>query len=378
MALGLVFLVLLALGCWRRRQRKRRALETRAFARQKNLDVRMGWGRRLVRWGERLFGHDLGKRALGLGDKKTRGRGMEMEMEMDAGMREGPIALRGGGDLEEGRGGRERGSRASRDMDTILDAYGYRDYDDDDDAHPHSHHLATSPHATRQTFASRALERERDLNRLSGASLYTEITGQARRTADVRQPVRERGVLLAGGGSSREKDKTDLSVGARDLDVPRPRPNLQSRFSSSTYSFGSSSHSRSSSRSRRERENRDRTPTPAEEYALSILDTRFKDENAERAVRVVHPNASSSEPDYGLLGELSAAHYPQPAAAPAPAPAPFYPALMTTYQQAPQTQTQTQTQYTFDNPPPRGQFWLRPTNTGDSAESKKSKNPFLR
>lgn len=377
MALGLVFLVLLALGCWRRRQRKRRALETRAFARQKNLDVRMGWGRRLVRWGERLFGHDLGKRALGLGDKKTRGRGMEMEMEMDAGMREGPIALRGGGDLEEGRGGRE--SRASRDMDTILDAYGYRDYDDDD-AHPHSHHLATSPHATRQTFASRALERERDLNRLSGASLYTEITGQARRTADVRQPVRERGVLLAAGRSSRErsreKDKTDLSLGARDLDVPRPRQNLQSRFSGSTYSFGSSSHSRSSSRSRRERENRDRTPTPAEEYALSILDTRFKDENAERAVRVVHPNANSSEPDYSLLGELSAAHYPQPAPAPAPAPAPFYPALTTTYQQAPQTQTQTQ--YTFDNPPPRGQFWLRPTNTGDSAESKKSKNPFLR
>lgn len=373
MALGLVFLVLLALGYWRRRQRKRRALETRAFARQKNLDVRMGWGRRLVRWGERLFGHDLGKRALRLGEKKTRGRGMEMEM--DAGMREGPIALRGG-DLEEGRGGREQGSRASRDMDTILDAYGYRDYDDDD-AHPHSHHLATSPQATRQTFASRALERERDLNRLSGASLYTEITGQARRTADVRQPVRERGVLLA--GSSREKDKTDLSVGARDLDVPRQRQNLQSRFSGSTYSFGSSSHSRSSSRSRREREreNRDRTPTPAEEYALSILDTRFKDENAERAVRVVHPN--SSEPDYGLLGELSAAHYPQPAPIPAPAPAPFYPAMTTTYQVQPQIQTtQPQQQYTFDNPPPRGQFWLRPAHTGDSTESKKSKNPFLR
>lgn len=370
MALGLVFLVLLALGCWRRRQRKRRALETRAFARQKNLDVRMGWGRRLVRWGERLFGHDLGKRALRLGDKKTRGRGMEMEM--DAGMREGPIALRGG-DLEEGRGGRVHGSRASRDMDTILDAYGYSDYDDDD-AHPHSHHLATSPHATRQTFAAITMERERDLNRLSGASLYTEITGQARRTADVRQPVRERGVLLA--GSSREKDKTDLSVGARDLDVPRQRQNLQSRFSGSTYSFGSSSHSRSSSRSRRERENRERTPTPAEEYALSILDTRFKDENAERAVRVVHPNSNSSEPDYGLLGELSAAHYPQPAPAPAPAPAPFHPALATTYQQAPQSQTQLQ--YTFDNPPPRGQFWLRPAHTGDSTESKKSKNPFLR
>lgn len=46
-----------------------------------------------------------------------------------------------------------------------------------------------------------------------------------------------------------------------------------------------------------------------EQHALSILNTRFKDENA---VRIVHPNLNSNvgfgEPSYGLLGELSATH----------------------------------------------------------------------
>lgn len=49
-----------------------------------------------------------------------------------------------------------------------------------------------------------------------------------------------------------------------------------------------------------------------EQHALSILNTRFKDENA---VRIVHPNLNSNfdfgKFSYGLLGELSATHSPQ-------------------------------------------------------------------
>lgn len=46
-----------------------------------------------------------------------------------------------------------------------------------------------------------------------------------------RKPVRQKdGPVLTVGGAGREKDKTDLSVGARDLNVPPPCQSLPSRF----------------------------------------------------------------------------------------------------------------------------------------------------
>ena len=57
MALGCAFIFVVILMLWRRHARKRRAKATAMFAAAKNLDKRGGWRWRLIRFGERLFGH---------------------------------------------------------------------------------------------------------------------------------------------------------------------------------------------------------------------------------------------------------------------------------------------------------------------------------
>ena len=65
MALGCAFIILVLLLCWRRQARKRRLAATQEFARQKQLDRPKTWRERVIRFGERLFGHSIGERALG-------------------------------------------------------------------------------------------------------------------------------------------------------------------------------------------------------------------------------------------------------------------------------------------------------------------------
>lgn len=55
--LGCAFIIIMILWFWRRRARIRRALGTRIFAREKNIDDPHGWRWRLFQFGERLFGH---------------------------------------------------------------------------------------------------------------------------------------------------------------------------------------------------------------------------------------------------------------------------------------------------------------------------------
>ncbi|THV06947.1 hypothetical protein K435DRAFT_772951 [Dendrothele bispora CBS 962.96] len=57
MTLGCAFIFLVILLWWRRRARKRRAQKTKQFAVARGLDGRKGWVERLVRFGEKLFGH---------------------------------------------------------------------------------------------------------------------------------------------------------------------------------------------------------------------------------------------------------------------------------------------------------------------------------
>ncbi|KAJ4493962.1 insulin-like growth factor binding protein [Lentinula edodes] len=63
MALGCAFIFLAVIWCWRRMARKQRAKRTKAFAQAKNIDQSTSWRRRLVRFGEKLFGHRASKRA---------------------------------------------------------------------------------------------------------------------------------------------------------------------------------------------------------------------------------------------------------------------------------------------------------------------------
>ncbi|KAH8103185.1 hypothetical protein DFH11DRAFT_1735039 [Phellopilus nigrolimitatus] len=258
MALGCAFIILLLVMCWRRRARKRRAMRTQEFAKQKRLDDKLSWRERVVRFGERLFGHSIGERALG-----SRSRGMT-----------GSIALRevDGDKIDKMREVEE--ARHDRDMDKILDGYAYSRYEDSRHSRAlsrnntydkRSRYLA-APSAqpkSKSSRPSRRHDRERgtvndaDLNTMSDASMYTYLTGQPRRTADTRQPVRKVPVptSLLRGLSTRNLDRS-----------PPPRRHAdpeRSRFSASSYS---ASYASSSSPSP------SRAPTPAEEYALSVLE----------------------------------------------------------------------------------------------------------
>ncbi|KAJ7063671.1 insulin-like growth factor binding protein [Mycena amicta] len=63
MALGCAFIFVLVLLCWRRRARNQRAKQTAAWASKKRLNPKTNWRWRLVRFGEKLFGHRASRRA---------------------------------------------------------------------------------------------------------------------------------------------------------------------------------------------------------------------------------------------------------------------------------------------------------------------------
>ena len=188
MALGCAFIFVVILMLWRRHARKRRAKATKAFASAKQLDRPLGWRGRLVRFGERLFGH-----------RRTR-QGPAYAYE--------PEDVR----LAKLRAAEEAHAHESRDMDKLLDAYAYsragssrapsplpslRSYDGD----RHSHKSSDRSAPPRKASPGAG-------ERIAEESLYSQVTGQPRRAPEPRQPVR---------------------------DSPRARPDVpSSRFSAST------------------------------------------------------------------------------------------------------------------------------------------------
>lgn len=182
MALGCAFIFLVIVMWWRRRMRRKRAAATKQFARAKNLDGMGGdgWRYKMVRWGERFFGHKPSQRVYPAAPPATTDN----------------IKLREFRDVEEaaGAGGANRKSgHTSFDMDGLIGAY---EYDRGDakskkskspsvhDHHVHHHHHLVPSNAYDNGHT-------RDLNRLSGNSLYSEITGMPRNTPETKQPVRK-------------------------------------------------------------------------------------------------------------------------------------------------------------------------------------------
>ncbi|KAI5120332.1 hypothetical protein M0805_000392 [Coniferiporia weirii] len=294
-------------------------MRTQEFARQKQLDNKLTWRQRVVRFGERLFGHSLGERALG-----SRKRGMT-----------GPIALTEVDKLDHLDRMREaEEARHEREVDKLLDAYATSRRGDLHHSRTFSHNTydersgyllpISRPHAksTPKSKQGRRSDRDRDvdLNSMSDASMYTYLTGQQRRTADTRQPVRAPAVPTG--------HLTGLDTRVRDFDR-RPSPHHErSRFSSSSYS--TSSHT-SSARERRGSPGGTYAPTPAEEYALSVVE---RDQRHGRGRG--HAKPRRPEADHDLVD--------------------------------------------FDDHPDnyeggRGGYWLRPTHTGTSGSSR---NPFRR
>ncbi|OCB91987.1 hypothetical protein A7U60_g695 [Sanghuangporus baumii] len=285
MALGCAFILLCIALCWRRRARKKRAQQTREFARAKKLDDGLTWKERVVRFGEKLFGHTLGERVLG-----TRKPGT------------GPIALQDVGPVDDKRSEffrmRERDleeARYERDIDKLLDGYAYprsqtlNTYDERSRYLARVHTAApVRSHSSRSKYSksyrkerARDLDRDVDLNTMSDESIYTYLTGQPRHAADVRQPVRSGATPIP--TTTLDLDVRDLERDRRPYLLERDRARgrgLESRFSVSSYSDSSyrsrSLLDRQRSPGSRSNGSSSRAPTPAQEYALSVADREFK------------------------------------------------------------------------------------------------------
>ncbi|KIK66073.1 hypothetical protein GYMLUDRAFT_957072 [Collybiopsis luxurians FD-317 M1] len=206
MALGCAFIFIAVLWCWRRRARKQRAKQTKAFAQAKKLDHSTNWRWRLVRFGEKLFGHRASRRAYPDAMPPP-----PMDNDSEA------VKLMRMRNAEEARHHQEMeklmlisdyqyppDKRSSYEPSVLPSLY--------DVGRPRRHQAADSP------------------NRLSGPSLYSQVTGVPRNGPEPRQPV-----------------KKDL---------------LTSRFSGTTSNSSNSGASKP----------RDLTGkhTPAEQYAMSV------------------------------------------------------------------------------------------------------------
>ncbi|KAI0333135.1 hypothetical protein GY45DRAFT_1320075 [Cubamyces sp. BRFM 1775] len=222
MALGCAFIFVCFLMCWRRRMRKRRAAATANFAAAKNLDHSKSWRYRLVRFGERLFGHKKSQRWMVPPEHAEDIRMEKLRAAEEA---------RYGRDAEKLR--RESSMRTDRDLEKLIGSYEYsragssrapsplpslRDYDGDRHSHKASSHGS---------------QRARVANDLAQESLYSQVTGQPRRAPEPRQPVRNPADLLP----SRFSNTTYSSWLTPD---PTPGPQVNA------------------------------APTPAQEYARSV------------------------------------------------------------------------------------------------------------
>ena len=189
MALGCAFIFLVILMLWRRRARKQRAKRTAMFASAKKLDQKSNWRWRLVRFGEKLFGHNASRKVVPVP--------VSEENE--------DIKLTKLRDAEEARHNREMenligsyeysrtGSRSSRAPTSLYD---HRTRD----SHPPSHS-----------------------SRLSGGSLYSQVTGMPRQTPEPRQPIKKD--LMSSRLSSSTLSSSIYSSGKdRELVPPPPIP----------------------------------------------------------------------------------------------------------------------------------------------------------
>ncbi len=157
MALGCAFIFLLVLMLWRRHARKKRAKATAMFATTKQLRRPGGWRGRLVRFGERLFGHKRSYAAYPTpGDEQIR--------------------------MEKLRAAEE--ARYDRDMDKMLEAY---DYSSRGASPLPSYYDPDRPRLTPQPTGHASLE---------DRSIYSQVTGVPRRAPEPRQPVRNPRELL--------------------------------------------------------------------------------------------------------------------------------------------------------------------------------------
>ena len=192
MALGCAFIFMVILMCWRRRARKQRANKTKQFAIAKKLDNPRSWRQRLVRFGERLFGHTPKNRLAGHTTYAVDPRGYPGDTK------KGDIALM---DLEEQRSLRNDPRRPATDYDDDLDGIvGAYEYEQSIRSSPseYSRYYRQQPHNNPSAELDREYSRLRQqkaarenmLQSLASRSIYSQVTGTTKKAPEPRLPVR--------------------------------------------------------------------------------------------------------------------------------------------------------------------------------------------
>ncbi|KAF8875239.1 TNFR/NGFR cysteine-rich region family protein [Infundibulicybe gibba] len=156
MALGCAFIFLVIVWLFRRRARKQRAKRTAMFASAKALDRTGGWRWRLVRFGEKLFGHTPSRRVV-----------ISAPLESES------VQLTKLRAAEEAR----------HEEDMVKFIASYRDERPETPAasryHTHHHRVPADAHSISES------------SQLSAPSIYSQMTGMPRRAPEPRQPLRK-------------------------------------------------------------------------------------------------------------------------------------------------------------------------------------------
>jgi hypothetical protein len=242
MALGCAFIFLVFLLCWRRRARKQRASKTKQFAIAKKLDDPGSWKQRLVRFGERLFGHGQKNRLAGHYTYPADPQGYPGDTK------KGDIAMR---DLEEQRRFREDSKRPityhDDDLDGIVGAY---EYEQSIRSSPseYSRNYRQQPHNNPSAELNREYSRLRQprpredlLESLASRSIYSQVTGTTKKAPEPRLPVKgfpgSRFSTSTGSGSSnRSRPLTPAEEYKSNVQRREVQPNFTG---TSGNSFGS-------------------------------------------------------------------------------------------------------------------------------------------
>jgi len=219
MTLGCAFIFLVILVCWRRRARKQRANKTKQFATTKKLDDPSNWKQRLVRFGERLFGHTSKNRLAGHrtytadprsypGDMKRRDIALE-DLEGQGRWRNDPE--------------RPPAYHDDEDLDVIVGAYEYEQSirsNPSDYTRFYNRQSHNSPSAELEREYSRLRQqkpREDVLESLASRSIYSQVTGSNKRAPEPRLPVKDMprsrfSMSTSSGSSSRSRALTPAQV----------------------------------------------------------------------------------------------------------------------------------------------------------------------
>ncbi|KAF8156715.1 TNFR/NGFR cysteine-rich region family protein [Crassisporium funariophilum] len=177
MALGCAFIFLVIIWLFRRRQRKQRAKRTALFSAGATVNRgRTSWRWRLIRFGEKLFGHTRSRRApqiVHLGPVREESEGIKLSKLRAAEEARGTSL----GAPSRGNGG----SGAEEDMVKLIGSYNRPASPEPSKYHPYHTRLTAADQRSISDGSSQH----------SAPSMYSQVTGAPRRVPDPRQPLKK-------------------------------------------------------------------------------------------------------------------------------------------------------------------------------------------